>query len=378
MSLTAIQRIEATISRLIFFKPIFGSIFLYLNKIESEETDTMGIGVVRKVDLGLYYNSEFVNSLTDDELYATLIHESLHIMLHHLNRVKYGLYSYKVFNIAADLAINSYIDNLPDIALYPKDFGFEPKKSAEYYYSKIKENPILRDKIDKLETLDHHDMWKDMDSNIISEKIKRVAKKAIDCQNDVGWRGIDSSLSLEIISKNTNRVSWIKELRYFVSKISYVGKRCTYKKPNRRTGEKYPYLHKGFSKNYISKILVAIDTSGSVTDKQLQSFFSELNNMIKHVRCDYICFDTKVYGSPIEVHKKIKKFNAKGRGGTDFAPVIALADSMRYDGLVIFTDGEADVPKKPKTRVLWAIYNKNISSIKFPYGKKINVNSLIF
>lgn len=46
-----------------------------------------------------------------------------------------------------------------------------------------------------------------------------------------------------------------------------------------------------------------------------------------------------------------------GRGGTDFAPVMAYIDEHReYDGLVIFTDGYAGVPPAPqnkKTRVLW-------------------------
>jgi predicted metal-dependent peptidase len=59
--------------------------------------------------------------------------------------------------------------------------------------------------------------------------------------------------------------------------------------------------------------------------------------------------------------KCVDPVEAKGRGGTSFDPVIQFLDGHRdYDGAIIFTDGYAPVPPRPKncrTRVLW-LFNR--------------------
>ena len=115
--------------------------------------------------------------------------------------------------------------------------------------------------------------------------------------------------------------------------------------------------------------MVSFDTSGSVSDQELHSFASELSGLISHVICDFVCFDTMVHGEPVEYSRRNKKIEIKGRGGTCFEPIIKLAEERGYDGLIIFTDGDAPIPPKPKVRVLWALNDKD-SSKEFPYGKK--------
>ena len=96
--------------------------------------------------------------------------------------------------------------------------------------------------------------------------------------------------------------------------------------------------------------------------------------MIDHVEADFIQFDTKIYGEPKPFSKKVSKIDIVGRGGTCFHPVIEMADENKYDGLVIFTDGYAPFPSKPKTRVLWAVCKQD-SGVEFPYGKKVVIES---
>ena len=50
--------------------------------------------------------------------------------------------------------------------------------------------------------------------------------------------------------------------------------------------------------------------------------------------------------------------------------MIELADEKKYDGLVVFTDGYAPFPDRPKTRVLWAVCDQD-KDVEFPYGKKV-------
>ena len=92
--------------------------------------------------------------------------------------------------------------------------------------------------------------------------------------------------------------------------------------------------------------------------------------MIDHVHADFIQFDTKIYGDPEPYSKARNKVEIIGRGGTCFYPVIELVDEEKYDGLIIFTDGYAPFPPKPKARVLWAVCEQD-KDVSFPYGKRV-------
>ena len=220
------------------------------------------------------------------------------------------------------------------------------------------------------ETLDDHSMWGDFDDDIVEEKVRNIAEKAIKAQEQKGWGNISGNLAGQIIAANKPKVNWKKEVRWFINKVVMMGRKSTRMRPNRRYGMVSP----GSKRNYTSRLLVAFDTSGSVSDKQLEYFATELNGMIDHVETDFIQFDTVIHGKPEPYSKKASKIKIKGRGGTCFQPVITLADEKKYDGLVIFTDGYAPFPSKPKTRVLWAVCEQD-SGVEFPYGKKVVIES---
>ena len=127
-------------------------------------------------------------------------------------------------------------------------------------------------------------------------------------------------------------------------------------RPNRRSGFQYMGCIRQLRTNY----LVAVDVSGSITDEDLQYFFSTINRFFKYgvEKIDAVTFDTKL-GEPVTLSKARKEFKIGGRGGTCFQPVIDyMADHPEYDGLIIFTDGYAPkpiVPAKLKGRLLWIL-----------------------
>ena len=53
-NIKAKNKIESAISRLICFQPLYGTVFLHLNKVQTDKLPTMGVGVMRRVDLGLF------------------------------------------------------------------------------------------------------------------------------------------------------------------------------------------------------------------------------------------------------------------------------------------------------------------------------------
>jgi len=366
------NRLESAISKLVTFQPLYGEVFLHLNKKETTKVPTLAVGVIRRVDLALYYNPDFIAKLSSTELRSVLKHEALHILLHHLTRAKHFAYNPRGYNIAADCAINCHIEGLPEGALYPHLFDLPSNESSEWYYEKLKKEAEDRGgDFDTLvegkgDTVDDHSMWDEFDDDIVEEKIRNIAEKAIKEQEKKGWGNIAGNLAAQIIAANKPIVNWKKEVRWFINKLIMMGRKSTRMRPNRRYGITSP----GTKRNYTSKLLVAFDTSGSVSDEQLEYFATELNGMIDHVKVDFIQFDTQIYDDPKPFSKKAAKIDIVGRGGTCFSPVIELADELRYDGLVVFTDGYAPFPSKPKTRVLWAVCDQD-RGVEFPYGKKV-------
>jgi predicted metal-dependent peptidase len=374
MNRQAKNQLESAISFLISFSPLFGTVFFSVNKRENKSIPTMAVGSIRKVDIALYYNPEFVLSLSKRELQAVLKHEALHLLLHHIDRMK-KYANPKLFNLAADMAINTHIEGLPEGAYYPKDYNLEDNKSADYYYKALKKeqdngNNIGDPNGEDGSGIDDHSMWGDCDAEIIGEKIKKIAERAVKEQEKQGWGSVGGSLISDILKANKPKVNWKKEVRFFINKLVHMGRRSTRTKDNRRTRELYPFLNPGSKKNYTSRLLVAFDTSGSVSDKKLKLFVNELAGMVGLVKVDTIMFDTQIYGEPKPFENKKQEVKIIGRGGTCFEQPIKLADELKYDGIIIFTDGYAPYPKKPKCRVLWCLTNED-DQHNFPYGKKV-------
>ncbi len=126
-------------------------------------------------------------------------------------------------------------------------------------------------------------------------------------------------------------------------------------KPNRR----YGFQYMGSRYDFTTRLLFAVDVSGSMSGPDLALGFSVINRFFKYgvEGIDVIQFDTEVKGEPVSLRRARRSVEVAGRGGTSFAPVIKFLDEHReYDGAIIFTDGYAPVPPRPKnrrTRVLW-------------------------
>ena len=131
-----------------------------------------------------------------------------------------------------------------------------------------------------------------------------------------------------------------------------------------------------FEKAYIE---VMLDTSGSVSDKLLLSFLSQLKPLIdKDIELRVACFDHEVYAfNVIKKEKDITSMQIVGRGGTNFDEAIKAFSEKKEVNKIIFTDGYcsvkwSDVPKS-KRNIIWIIYDNPNYTAK--YGRVIYVNS---
>ena len=125
--------------------------------------------------------------------------------------------------------------------------------------------------------------------------------------------------------------------------------------------------------------MVALDTSGSISDEDIRQFVSEIDAIKSQVRARvtmHACDVRLVEGGPWvfepwEEFQIPKKF--KGGGGTEFSPVFDWVDQSdsQPDLLIYFTDAQGKFPEhEPHYPVIWLVKGK----AKVPWGRRVQLN----
>ena len=182
-------------------------------------------------------------------------------------------------------------------------------------------------------------------------------------QSTTQWGSLPAGM-IELIKKSTEgRIDYRNALRGFRASILSQKRRLTRMRPSRRFG----FEQMGSHYDFVTSILVAIDTSGSIGSEELGRYFNIITTFFKYgiQLVDVLMFDAAVQGDVMrldDAKKRKQEFKVQGRGGTNFqAPVDYLVEHPEYDGMIIITDGYAPVPKLPplcKAKLLWIIDNE--------------------
>jgi predicted metal-dependent peptidase len=174
-------------------------------------------------------------------------------------------------------------------------------------------------------------------------------------QETGSWGSIPGRWKERILAALRPKLNYRAVLRQFRASVLSVRRRLTRMKPNRR----YGFQYMGSRYDFTTRLLFAVDVSGSMSGQDLALGFSVINRFFKYgiEEIDVIQFDTEIKGAPVSLKRGRRAVEVAGRGGTSFAPVMRFLEEHRdYDGVIIFTDGYAPVPPRPKnrrTRVLW-------------------------
>jgi predicted metal-dependent peptidase len=362
---------------------------------EKQWTDKIETAGVAKhnINYKLLINPEFWDSLSLNHRIGLTKHEMLHLAFFHpLMKDTYD--DHQLFNIAADLEINQYIEDefLPDGGLkldsFP-DMVLPERAGTRVYYDILKKNqnnPALQNlksamsqglpqSEDGLNNPNHD--WKEFED--MGEAEKRLMKTQMEYQMKelahevTKSRGMVPGEIKELINNFTAfeqpKFDWRGYIRRFVGRSVKV-----YTKKLRRKFNKRFEDNPGLKIKQKKHILVAVDTSGSVSTDELKEFFSEVHHMHKTgsditvVQCDTAISDIRPY-------KQSNKIELHGRGGTSFEPVVEYYDAnqKKYTCLIYFTDGEAPAPAKPKGHILWVLSSRSEINNKLP-GQIIKLN----
>jgi predicted metal-dependent peptidase len=378
--------VAKTTKNLIFKEPFYGLFLIGINKEYTERIPTAGVSK-QNIGVCLAINPKFYIDLSEEHRFGLIKHELLHIAFGHL--ITRNMYSdKKLFNIAADLEINQYIleSNLPEGGLLLSSFpelNLPVKAGTKVYYDILKQaqdsgqSPSLDNLLDQMDgnsqydhsTWDEFDDLSEADKKLVQKQIEHQLKESAE-QTSKKQGNIPGELA-EIIKRLLHvepaKFDWKGYLRRFVgnSTISYT------KKLRRKYNKRY-IENPGLKVKFKNHILVGVDTSGSVSNKELVEFMSELNHMYKtgHKITVAQC-DTQL--NSVEDFNPKKDWNIKGRGGTSFQPVVDHYNKNKYTALIYLTDGEASSPENCPKNTLWVLSSVSEMNNDLP-GKVIKLN----
>lgn len=386
-SKSVIDNYEQAVIDLLEKKAFYAKVIMSMKKDFNFPHPTAGVSL-KSTGVTLHINPQFFNGLTRDGRVGILIHECLHIM--HNHSARFGGFKTQdrgLANIACDLAINQYIPNIPlkfDIvdaegnvrtgepvtyeAVLKEIPDLLPRESSEYYFEKLKK--LQQDNKSKgkgdpdYELSDDHGEWDD--SDLTPEQQEQFVKKHVKAIYDSCSEKEKQSVDQQLIDRLTaSDINWKSQLKSFLANSDEIFNESTRRKLNRRYGIRQPGQRTDCKLN----LVVAVDTSGSMSDESLNVIFSEIDRMVNDLTIIHVIeADNQIHR--VYQYKKGMKITAYGRGGTAYQPAFDKAKELRADALIYCGDMDAfDVPEKPKFQVLWAIVGKQEPPA--PFGRKL-------
>lgn len=326
----------------------------------------------------IYFNPILFLQLNMKQMETTIKHEIHHVLSLHLSRAKElkNKYSTLTVNLAMDIVVNQYLDNLPPYSTTLKgvnlkyNLNMEAYNTLEYYAEKIQSELDLMEENDEGEEDDSqmtnsmvesynpekmHDMWQESDE--FDEKtLREFAEKVINASQ----KGTIPSQVESLIANLKNsqgEIPWNIMLKKLMGTVES-NKKKTITRRNRRQPNRLDL--RGEIRNHKSEITVAIDISGSISNEEFKQAIKEVLSIVKNYNHEITIIECdkevkRVYKA--KSVRDIKKRLTSG-GATKFTPVFEYANNTKCNLLIYFTDGKGErklevVPRGYRT--LWVI-----------------------
>ncbi len=401
-------KLEPAVMALLKKNPFYGIFIQKLRRVITDEVPTLGVGGVGD-DIVLFVNPYFWNHFEQRLLHqiALLKHECHHLIHEHLFRR--GDRDEKIWNVAADMAINPKIPNLPDGGCYPADFNLPDGMTAEWYYDNLPKNasrsggggeegegqggaqgqnqsqgggqgqnqsqdpgqqPGQGGGQDQQQgqgqpqqgqngggggTQPFPDSWPDYHGkwgcqNLLDstdEFIRSKLKKMVNDSLDEAMKqaGTVPGDLINEIQKAQHKVQPWKRILRQFLTFATLQQRTV---SRRRPNRRLGIYFPGKTVETRLKVLVGYDVSGSESDEAVAQFFEEMDSISQHAEIIGAEFDTELKKPPFE-HKKGYRPPRHGYGGTDITVPFRLnEEGWEFVGRVATDKGEDIVQKTIK------------------------------
>ncbi|MDU3061705.1 MAG: VWA-like domain-containing protein [Clostridioides difficile] len=340
----------------------------------------------------IYFNPIIFLTLEIKQMETTIKHEIHHILSMHLMRAKElkGKYSTLAINMAMDIVVNKFLNNLPPYATTLEwvnlkySLKLEPYEPFEYYVEKIQTELDLmevdedgeEDDSDKYGDIEidysperTHDIWDE--SNEIDENTLREFTEKFINSSQKGKVPAYLESMISSLKNSKGELPWNLYLNRIMGTVEN-NKKKTITRRNRRQPNRLDL--RGELRSHKSEIAVALDVSGSISDEEFKQAIKEVLSIVKNYNHEITIIECdneirRVY--KVRTEKDIKDRIRIG-GGTRFSPVFEYANNKKINLLVYFTDGKGEnklqvIPRGYK--ILWVISGRGDKiSLKEPYG----------
>ena len=347
----------------------YASILFKMPMIAKDDVQTMATD-----GKSIFYNPEWSNTLTDEEMDFVRCHEGMHRVLRHHLRMNDR--DSELWNIATDYAINSILKKsgmtMPKDGLYSREYE---GMSAEKIY----------DTLNNSDTRPMPCNWGQVKSGgkqMTKEQIKAEenmirAEVTMAVQQSKNVGQLPSDIKQIITEMERSQVDWSSVIRRVVGGDQ--PEDYTYRRPNRRALHCMDIYNPSTLKSSCGDVAVWVDTSGSVSDKEKQHALGELNAIAEDMQPNSV---TIFYGDAdvknIERYERgdiIECLNSKGGGGTDPMPIFKYIEdnNVNVDSMVCITDMEFhNFPSHVDYPLLWV--STNLRAKKPPIGEITFIN----
>lgn len=371
-----LRRVRTARTTLLLDQPFFGVLALQLALREDASCQTAWTD-----GSTLGFNPSFVDTLTQDGLVALIAHEVMHCACGHQWRRDNR--DAKRWNVAADYAINAILRDagfkLPDGALL--DTAYDGKAS-EWIYDRLPQGQQ-----DQPSSGDGDGQPSDQpgggqqpgevrdapsDSSQTEADWQQTVKQAVKMAQAQGK--LPGSLRRDIEHQTAPKVDWRSALRRFIQETCKAD--YSWSRPNTRylaSGLFLPSLHSVAC----GRLVVAIDTSGSIDAVMLAQFGSEVQAIAEDMQpssVEVVYCDSSVNHVDTFERGELVTVSPHGGGGTDFRPVfehVATNDEAPA-ALIYLTDLDGSFPNDaPDYPVVWCRAVEGYRS-EVPFGELID------
>jgi len=341
------------------------------------------------------YGRKFIEKLDDRELKGLILHENLHKAFRHMT-VWDNLWKEnpKLANMACDYVINLMIVDsdkdgknvkLPEGGLYDEQFRgmdagtvFRLLKQQGNKNGKGNGSGDSGEETDEDEGFDEHG-WEDAQD--LSQEEKQAIANEVDQalrQGAILAGKLGANIPREIGDVLESKIDWRELLAEFINSFCIDKDVSTWRKPNRRWVDQNVYLPSLIGES-VGRVVVAVDTSGSINTDVIGAFLSEVKKICETVNPEGL--DLLYWDTCVRAHEKYDAGNYEGllhttkpAGGGGTAPqcvVNHMADiKMKAECIIVLTDGHVDNWGNGwSAPVLWGITSKK----EAPHGRSIHI-----
>jgi len=330
-----------------------------------------------------------------------LAHESLHLLFDHITRSYYiskriPPHLVSILYLAADCIVNSilFLNGLPPLKSVRIVDGTPVEEQAHVVPFNRGDNVVINlhgvtivnaheksleeivdilvknyDKIKPLLENYHPDFKLDPNNLRDPQTIRNIVNTALMQAKAYGVEPLGLERQLERLFSYD--IDWTKLLEEYLIRLVP----CTYScNPPHHLSEITGAVRYRVQRDYYLDALVAIDTSYSINQMMFDAFVSAFMDILRKIpsyNVTFVSCDAEIHTIQEIRNMLPEKLELRGDGGTDFRPVFRLAQKVKPNVVIYFTDGQGIYPPNSSIPTVWIVpegYDP-----KPPFGKVIKI-----